>query len=892
MYGSERALSPELAVLLTLRPSSGFCTAMEAEGDAAAAPADVQLDADVVVLSSDSDVEAKDATPGETGGEDEDEAEEEDWETDLVHALEPLSAPGDFACSGVVSDLPAFTPAVTVAGVGRLALPLCPEQAVTLRAASEPAPYGKGHATVLDDTVRRARQVPASKVSIAKPWKRHLSAVVKHVVAQMGVGDAEKLGIEAQLDKLVLYEPGGFFLPHKDTEKAAGMFATLVVQLPCVGGHEGGLLRIRHGSKRFDVDFAAFSKQDALPYTAFFADCTHELKEVTAGMRLALLYNIVRTTPGPPPRPIDNEPAQMALRAAAEAWARAGSGARLRAAVRLEHQYTPGSLDFGSLKGRDATLVGALLACPLLDVRLALATRTETGEAWGSKRRRRCAYDDDDEYYDDDDGEGATMASVDEKEENVEWVAPDGREDAPDFLEPLSEDDLLIGDETLFDDDPDERQYEGYQGNYGPTLTFTYHSCSVVFWLATNTPHICVRGHVDGAAERLHWQPGDALLLNGIMQCAEAAPDVVSARTLGHVLAVLPRVPDAADAAAAGLTILKLLASRYGMAPPFPRNDKDAKARAATAAIKVAREVAVFAAHFAGDDVAAALRFLVEKCHIKDTRACCELVTALAGCPAMHAAAAGPLEALLTDHTAFLALVPDAAAPLLRTFLPSAEAMVVNPDSARAVLDAFAACGLAAVPKATLKQVAEVAFSPNGLRCGAAGVFADAVLASNPGALSTLLTAPAVTAAVTARDAAATRLLSACINELQAVAARGPPPHSWEQPDALFPANASVEAFLRGPKQQFYLSGCFLSIACARAFAEKHFCAVPSYGRYGQPPPPQRSFDATATAGGRGDTAYVSIVKGNGIHQRRLKQHVTALEELARLRALRGPAAA
>ena len=38
--------------------------------------------------------------------------------------------------------------------------------------------------------------------------------------------------VRAELYKVLLYEPGSFFKKHRDTEKADGMFGTLVVQLP------------------------------------------------------------------------------------------------------------------------------------------------------------------------------------------------------------------------------------------------------------------------------------------------------------------------------------------------------------------------------------------------------------------------------------------------------------------------------------------------------------------------------------------------------------------------------------------------------------------------------------------------------------------------------------
>ena len=48
---------------------------------------------------------------------------------------------------------------------------------------------------------------------------------------------AREVEVSAELYKLLVYEKGGFFLSHRDTEKAPGMFATLVISLP--SSHEG-----------------------------------------------------------------------------------------------------------------------------------------------------------------------------------------------------------------------------------------------------------------------------------------------------------------------------------------------------------------------------------------------------------------------------------------------------------------------------------------------------------------------------------------------------------------------------------------------------------------------------------------------------------------------------
>jgi hypothetical protein len=59
--------------------------------------------------------------------------------------------------------------------------------------------------------------------------------------------------VTAVLYKLLLYEEGGFFKTHRDTEKADGMFATLVLQLPST--FTGGEFVVTHGgvSRTFDL---------------------------------------------------------------------------------------------------------------------------------------------------------------------------------------------------------------------------------------------------------------------------------------------------------------------------------------------------------------------------------------------------------------------------------------------------------------------------------------------------------------------------------------------------------------------------------------------------------------------------------------------------------------
>ena len=126
---------------------------------------------------------------------------------------------------------------------------------------------------------------------MSKQWlEQCLPKLIADCCVKLGI-DAVKLNVRANLYKMLLYEKGGHFKTHKDTEKEPGMFGSLLVQLP--QEHEGGALVVSHGgqSKRFE-----FSKEsgDKAFFSAFYADCEHMLEPVTEGLRLVLAFNLVR----------------------------------------------------------------------------------------------------------------------------------------------------------------------------------------------------------------------------------------------------------------------------------------------------------------------------------------------------------------------------------------------------------------------------------------------------------------------------------------------------------------------------------------------------------------------------------------------------------------------
>jgi len=69
------------------------------------------------------------------------------------------------------------------------------------------------------------------------------------------------------------------------------MFGTLVIQMP--SDYEGGQLTVFHRGKETEYNFSGPEACYNFYFAAFYADCQHEIKPVTKGYRLCLIYNLL-----------------------------------------------------------------------------------------------------------------------------------------------------------------------------------------------------------------------------------------------------------------------------------------------------------------------------------------------------------------------------------------------------------------------------------------------------------------------------------------------------------------------------------------------------------------------------------------------------------------------
>ncbi|KAI0714887.1 hypothetical protein C8Q76DRAFT_784084 [Earliella scabrosa] len=343
--------------------------------------------------------------------------------------------------------------------------------------------------TVVDRSVRDTWEIDAKQVSFrsGEEWSRFLERTVMEVCDALGVNHAASQP-RCELYKLLLYETGSHFLPHVDTEKQDGMFATIVIILPCE--FTGGVVRVSHGglSSTYDCSPTSLMRTSVL---AWYTDVMHAVEPITSGHRLALAFNLVHTTQRLRPALGAQTKLVNEMRRILLAWkckGRGGKGCPEKLVCMLAHKYSQANLRGSALKGADAHRVALLdvLARELgFHVGLANVVCHEHGYA-----------DDDGQYrgggggwYSDDDSdefdEGPVgMAEVEETAVSVEnLVDLDGKMIRADVefeaeTETIPED--LV--QQVLDGPVDKQEYEGYMGNGAGSLDRWYRRTVLVVW--------------------------------------------------------------------------------------------------------------------------------------------------------------------------------------------------------------------------------------------------------------------------------------------------------------------------------------------------------------------------------------------------------------------------
>jgi hypothetical protein len=425
----------------------------------------------------------------------------------LEALLADVKRAGDFFVQG---SLDAPIPRIEIDGVGVLSFPVPASQIEAVIKRAHRAPYGRGERTIVDTSVRNAWQLDAADVRIGgKGWDKAFHQIMSTVITGLGCSG---MNVSATMYKLLVYETGGLFRPHRDTEKAENMFGTLVVVLPST--HGGGELIIRHGTREVRVNLSSPDVSE-LRFAAFYADCEHEVRPITHGSRVCLTYNLTLAEKGKKKHAALTAPLyEPEVAAAAEILGATFRNGRapMKLAWLLEHQYSAAGLSFAGLKGQDAARVQALSRAAEragCDAHLGIVHIGETGPAephfdmygYGGWRS---GWQEDDESDEEEDLDEAKGAGVDDNFNVIEvsdawyyvdhWV--DAQDRSIDFGRlPLNENELLPAG-ALDDVAPDEQRLTEATGNEGASFERSYRRAALVIWPRNRSADVLLQGGV------------------------------------------------------------------------------------------------------------------------------------------------------------------------------------------------------------------------------------------------------------------------------------------------------------------------------------------------------------------------------------------------------------
>ena len=438
----------------------------------------------------------------------------------LAALLSKIDRPGSYCVAG---RLTCPMPLLEVAGVGVVPFPV-PEWSLTaLEERAERAPFGRGEKTLLDLTVRDTWQFGPDDVSIGgKAWTETLHEILGVVTEGLGCPSGS---VEAQLHKLLLYQQGGHFAPHRDSEKVDGMVATLVISLPARG--TGGELVVRHQGHETRVDMRTEDPSE-VTYAAFYADCEHEVRPVMEGHRLSLVFNLVRTDSAIASAPDSSHAADGIAEWLANYAVAACSCERPSipspGTVRfshtgddphddddtdeppeedrppekliwlLEHEYSEAGLSFSALKNRDDAVARTLIevapraGCAAYAAILRIRQSIQAVDRWISHGERRIVTVNEEFPFED-------LRWLES------WAAPDGAR--PEFGKVPITPDEFIPSEYLDGIKADEERVEYPTANEALSVERCYRLAVLVVWPVDRSVDLVARGEVANAVNYL-----------------------------------------------------------------------------------------------------------------------------------------------------------------------------------------------------------------------------------------------------------------------------------------------------------------------------------------------------------------------------------------------------
>ncbi|KAJ3094259.1 hypothetical protein HDU97_008312 [Phlyctochytrium planicorne] len=273
-----------------------------------------------------------------------------DFMVKLGNAISEIGMPGTFAFSAKVDWQKLPPSSLSVNGVGRIGLPVWPQQAEALKA-------------ICRTSAAENLMIDAGEITFSAAWDDAVQNLA--ISASQSLGVVSKT-IKAAFSKMVLLQAESRIAapPQDNIEK--GNFGTFLLQLP--SGYKGGQSVIQFGESKKTYSLDVESDLH-FHYLAYYSNTSVNTLPVTEGWKICLLYNLVHVperTDESIPCAVDYDGIQKAFSSALATWRLSNHCDKLL--IKLENDYADKTigkdnvfpLSFDGLVGRDRTMLNVL----------------------------------------------------------------------------------------------------------------------------------------------------------------------------------------------------------------------------------------------------------------------------------------------------------------------------------------------------------------------------------------------------------------------------------------------------------------------------------------------------------------------------------------------------
>ena len=163
-----------------------------------------------------------------------------------------------------------------------------------MQASTQKSKFGRGTQTIYDSNTRNSFELNKNQFKLPKFETDSKKSYLLETIRKSLMPHIDF--IIAEPYKLIIYEKGCFFNKHKDHKSTPLHFGSLILLLPYKNGYQNGdfILEKQNNKeiKKFVWKLNNRVKNNECQYISFYTDINHEIKEITAGVRISIVFQL------------------------------------------------------------------------------------------------------------------------------------------------------------------------------------------------------------------------------------------------------------------------------------------------------------------------------------------------------------------------------------------------------------------------------------------------------------------------------------------------------------------------------------------------------------------------------------------------------------------------